>query len=132
MLLAEARKEVQDSPSTGHVTLVGAGPGNPELLTLRALRALRSADVILFDDLVAPEILDFARREAKRMLVGKTGYGPSCKQRLNALMGDGQIGKGLRPRRATHVCAGRREMPRSPRKNTGRTSPAHAAGAAAS
>jgi len=71
----------------GHVTLVGAGPGNPELLTLRALRALRSADVILFDDLVAPEILDFARREAKRMLVGKTGYGPSCKQDdINALM----------------------------------------------
>ena len=86
-LLAEASKEVQDRPATGHVTLVGAGPGNPELLTLRALRALRSADVILFDDLVAPEILDFARREAKRMLVGKTGYGPSCKQDdINALM----------------------------------------------
>lgn len=86
-LLAAVRKEVQDRPSTGHVTLVGSGPGNPELLTLRALRALRSADVILFDDLVAPEILDFARREAKRMLVGKTGYGPSCKQDdINALM----------------------------------------------
>ena len=86
-LLAEAGKDVQDSPATGHVTLVGAGPGNPELLTLRAVRALRSADVILFDDLVAPEILDFARREAKRMLVGKTGYGPSCRQdEINALM----------------------------------------------
>src|SRR6185503_12104301 len=71
----------------GHVTLVGAGPGDPELLTLKAVRALRSADVILFDDLVAPEILDFARREAKRMLVGKTGYGPACKQDdINALM----------------------------------------------
>jgi uroporphyrin-III C-methyltransferase/precorrin-2 dehydrogenase/sirohydrochlorin ferrochelatase len=71
----------------GQVTLVGAGPGNPELLTLRAVRALRSADIILFDDLVAPEILDFARREAKRMLVGKTGYRPSCKQDdINALM----------------------------------------------
>ena len=57
------------------------------MLTLKALRALRSADVILFDDLVAPEILDFARREAKRMLVGKAGYGPSCKQDdINALM----------------------------------------------
>src|SRR5262245_60949250 len=55
---------------TGHVTLVGAGPGDPELLTLKAVRALRSADVILFDDLVAPDILDFARREARRMLVG--------------------------------------------------------------
>src|SRR5712691_9589671 len=71
----------------GSVTLVGAGPGDPELLTLRAVRALQSADVILIDDLVAPEILDFARREAKKMLVGKTGYGPSCKQdEINALM----------------------------------------------
>jgi uroporphyrin-III C-methyltransferase / precorrin-2 dehydrogenase / sirohydrochlorin ferrochelatase len=51
------------------------------------VRALRSADVILFDDLVAPEILDFARREAKRMLVGKTGHRPSCRQDdINALM----------------------------------------------
>ena len=73
--------------SIGHVALVGAGPGNPELLTLAALRALRSADVILYDDLVAPDILDFARREAKRMLVGKSGYRPSCRQDdINALM----------------------------------------------
>jgi uroporphyrin-III C-methyltransferase/precorrin-2 dehydrogenase/sirohydrochlorin ferrochelatase len=71
----------------GSVTLVGAGPGDPELLTLRAVRALQSADVILFDDLVSPDILDFARREAKKMLVGKSGYGPSCKQDdINALM----------------------------------------------
>jgi uroporphyrin-III C-methyltransferase / precorrin-2 dehydrogenase / sirohydrochlorin ferrochelatase len=86
-LLAQGRDDDQRRSPAGHVTLVGAGPGNPELLTLRAVRALRSADVILFDDLVAPEILDFARREAKRMLVGKTGYGPSCKQDdINALM----------------------------------------------
>ncbi len=71
----------------GSVVLVGAGPGDPELLTLRAVRALQSADVILFDDLVAPDILDFARREAKKMLVGKTGHAPSCKQDdINALM----------------------------------------------
>ncbi len=71
----------------GTVTLVGAGPGNPELLTLRAVRALQSADIILIDDLVAPDILDFARREAKKMLVGKTGYGPSCRQdEINRLM----------------------------------------------
>jgi uroporphyrin-III C-methyltransferase / precorrin-2 dehydrogenase / sirohydrochlorin ferrochelatase len=71
----------------GSVTLVGAGPGDPELLTLRAVRALQSADVILIDDLVAPGILDFARREAKKMLVGKTGFAPSCKQEeINALM----------------------------------------------
>ena len=71
----------------GSVTLVGAGPGDPELLTLRAVRALQSADVILFDDLVSYEILDFARREARKMLVGKTGFGPSCKQEdINTLM----------------------------------------------
>jgi uroporphyrin-III C-methyltransferase/precorrin-2 dehydrogenase/sirohydrochlorin ferrochelatase len=57
----------------GSVVLVGAGPGDPELLTLRAVRALQSADVILFDERVSPEILDFARREARKMLVGKTG-----------------------------------------------------------
>jgi uroporphyrin-III C-methyltransferase / precorrin-2 dehydrogenase / sirohydrochlorin ferrochelatase len=75
------------TPSAGGVALVGAGPGDPELLTLRALRALQSADVILFDDLVSSDILDFARREAKKMLVGKTGYAPSCKQDdINALM----------------------------------------------
>ena len=57
------------------------------MLTLRAVRALQSADVILYDDLVARDVLDFARREAKKMLVGKTGYGPSCKQEeINALM----------------------------------------------
>jgi uroporphyrin-III C-methyltransferase/precorrin-2 dehydrogenase/sirohydrochlorin ferrochelatase len=72
---------------SGSVTLVGAGPGDPELLTLRAVRALQSADVILFDDLVSRDVLDFARREARKMLVGKTGYGPSCKQKeINALM----------------------------------------------
>jgi uroporphyrin-III C-methyltransferase/precorrin-2 dehydrogenase/sirohydrochlorin ferrochelatase len=72
---------------SGSVTLVGAGPGDPELLTLRAVRALQAADVILFDDLVSREVLDFARREARKMLVGKTGHGPSCRQEdINALM----------------------------------------------
>jgi uroporphyrin-III C-methyltransferase/precorrin-2 dehydrogenase/sirohydrochlorin ferrochelatase len=75
------------SVENGSVTLVGAGPGDAELLTLRAVRALQSADVILFDDLVSREVLDFARREAKKMLVGKTGFGPSCKQDdINDLM----------------------------------------------
>jgi uroporphyrin-III C-methyltransferase/precorrin-2 dehydrogenase/sirohydrochlorin ferrochelatase len=75
------------STAQGSVALVGAGPGAPELLTLRAVRALQQADIILIDDLVAPEILDFARREARKMLVGKTGHKPSCKQEeINALM----------------------------------------------
>ncbi|MGD0418748.1 MAG: SAM-dependent methyltransferase [Xanthobacteraceae bacterium] len=54
----------------GSIVVVGAGPGDPEMLTLRAVRALQSADVIVFDDRVSPAILDFARREAKKMLVG--------------------------------------------------------------
>ncbi|HWV51502.1 siroheme synthase CysG [Pseudorhodoplanes sp.] len=79
--------ETEAAAEQGSVTLVGAGPGDPELLTLRAVRALQSADVILYDDLVSKEVLDFARREAKRMLVGKTGHGPSCKQsEINSLM----------------------------------------------
>jgi uroporphyrin-III C-methyltransferase / precorrin-2 dehydrogenase / sirohydrochlorin ferrochelatase len=57
----------------GSVMLVGAGPGDPELLTLRAVRALASADVILMDDLVSPEVVDFARREARKMLLGDAG-----------------------------------------------------------
>ncbi len=72
---------------SGRVTLVGAGPGDAELLTLKALRALQSADVILFDDLVSQEVLELARREAKRMLVGKRGQRESCAQGdINALM----------------------------------------------
>ncbi|HYG48347.1 MAG TPA: siroheme synthase CysG [Allosphingosinicella sp.] len=71
----------------GRVTLVGAGPGDPELLTLKAVRALQSATTILYDDLVGPDILELARREAKRVAVGKTGRGPSCRQSdINARM----------------------------------------------
>jgi len=84
-LLAAAKDET--THDLGSVALVGAGPGDAELLTLRAVRALQTADVILFDDLVSDEVLDFARREARKMLVGKTGFGPSCKQDdINALM----------------------------------------------
>lgn len=73
--------------SSGHVTLVGAGPGAADLLTLRAVRAMQAADVILFDDLVSDEVLDLARREAKRILVGKRGRRDSCRQDdINALM----------------------------------------------
>ena len=71
----------------GSVALVGAGPGDPELLTLKAARALQSADVVLFDDLVLPGTLDLARREATRVAVGKRGFKPSCTQEdITALM----------------------------------------------
>jgi uroporphyrin-III C-methyltransferase len=60
-------------PATGKVILVGAGPGDPELMTIRAMRALLSADVILYDDLVNPQILDWAPPTARRIPVGKRG-----------------------------------------------------------
>jgi uroporphyrin-III C-methyltransferase / precorrin-2 dehydrogenase / sirohydrochlorin ferrochelatase len=70
----------------GKVTLVGAGPGDPDLLTVKALRALQDADVVLHDELVSPEILDRARRDSARIAVGrrvgKPGIGQDAINRL--------------------------------------------------
>ena len=68
------------SKTLGHVTLVGAGPGDPDLLAIKAVKALQAADVVLFDALVSDEILNFIRAEAKTICVGKRGGKPSCKQ----------------------------------------------------
>ncbi len=74
-------------PTPGRVDLVSAGPGDPELLTLRARRLLDRADVVIHDRLVAPAILELARREAAFIAVGKEGFGPSTPQEaINALM----------------------------------------------
>ncbi|MGD0333494.1 MAG: NAD(P)-dependent oxidoreductase [Xanthobacteraceae bacterium] len=59
----------------GSVTMVNAGSGDADLLTLRAVRALQSADVILFDERVSHDVLDFARREAHKLLVGRNDFG---------------------------------------------------------
>ena len=80
----------------GSVALVGAGPGDPGLLTLAGLRALQSADVILYDRLVSAEVLALARREAELIEVGKSGGGHSVSQaRIHELL-------------AAHARAGRR------------------------
>jgi uroporphyrin-III C-methyltransferase/precorrin-2 dehydrogenase/sirohydrochlorin ferrochelatase len=71
----------------GSVTLVGAGPGDPDLLTIKALRALQDADVIFYDELVASEVLDRARRDASRLPVGRRVGKPGIGQdAINKLM----------------------------------------------
>jgi uroporphyrin-III C-methyltransferase/precorrin-2 dehydrogenase/sirohydrochlorin ferrochelatase len=66
--------------AAGEVTLVGAGPGDPELLTLKALRALQDADIIFYDRLVSTAVLDLARRDAAKVCVGKSAGGVSATQ----------------------------------------------------
>ena len=75
------------SPRAGKLWLVGAGPGDPELLTVKALRLLQSADVIVHDRLVSRGILDVARADAERIFVGKTRGNHSLPQdEINALL----------------------------------------------
>lgn len=82
----ELEKRVEEKLSgisetvSGHVSLVGSGPGDAGLLTLKARQKLHSADVIIYDRLVSQEVLDFGRREAEYIYVGKTPGGASTPQ----------------------------------------------------
>jgi uroporphyrin-III C-methyltransferase/precorrin-2 dehydrogenase/sirohydrochlorin ferrochelatase len=75
------------STEKGHVWIVGAGPGDPGLLTREAQRVLHAADTIIYDRLVSQEVLDLGRREAEYIYVGKDPNGHSTRQEaINALM----------------------------------------------
>ncbi|MEA1673867.1 siroheme synthase CysG [Nitrospirillum sp. BR 11163] len=76
-----------DTTEGGSVALVGAGPGDPDLLTLRALRVLQNADVVVHDKLVDDRILDYVRRDARRVYVGKSKSCHTVSQdEINALL----------------------------------------------
>ena len=71
----------------GLVSFVGAGPGDAELLTLKARNRLHEADIVVHDRLVSAQVLELARREAEQVCAGKRGFGPSWSQaRINALL----------------------------------------------
>jgi uroporphyrin-III C-methyltransferase/precorrin-2 dehydrogenase/sirohydrochlorin ferrochelatase len=85
--LAQDILHEKDQAQVGEVVIVGAGPGDPELMTMKAVRELQAADVIVYDRLVSVDVLELGRREARRILVGKKGHGPACSQdEINALL----------------------------------------------